>query len=98
MDPNLSATNTQLEVTIRNPQQVVYSGKADSITSANETGPFDILPMHANFITIIKENVIVHQKGQKDITVPLDEGIMKVYENTINIFLGFESMKQTVTS
>jgi len=92
MDPNLQS-NTLLNVTIRNPQQVVFSGKANSITSYNDAGLFDILPMHANFITIIKKNIVVHQKDKKDIEIPLEEGIMKVFENTINIFLGFESMK-----
>lgn len=92
MDPNIP-TDVQLDVNIRNPQTVVFAGKANSITSVSEPGPFDILPSHANFISLIKDNVIIHQKGKKDIVIPVDEGIMKVFENTINIFLGFESLK-----
>lgn len=92
MDPNIQS-GVQLDITIRNPQQIMFAGKANSITSFNEIGPFDILPMHANFITLIRKNITVHQNGKNDVEFPLDEGIMKVFENTINVFLGFERMK-----
>lgn len=94
MDPNNINTDSQMDVEVRNPQSVVFSGKANSITSVTEAGPFDILPMHENFISLIKKNIIIHQKGNKDIEIPIDEGIMKVFENNVSIFLGFESIKE----
>lgn len=92
MDQNLSS-NVQIDVMVRNPQSVVFAGKANSLTSVTDAGPFDVLPFHANFISLIKNNVIIHQKNKEDIKIPVEEGVMKVFENTVDIFLGFESVK-----
>ncbi len=54
-----------LHVRINSPEKLIWEGEADSVTSENSAGPFDILPMHANFITLIKKkpiNVIFDKK------------------------------------
>lgn len=48
-----------LEVFVINPDEMIWSGKAKSVSSENSAGPFDILPQHANFVTMIKNKPIV---------------------------------------
>lgn len=53
-------TNQQyLEVKIQSPKAILYQGKALSVSSKNSLGNFDILPLHANFITIIQNEPIL---------------------------------------
>jgi F0F1-type ATP synthase epsilon subunit len=56
-----------LTVRISKAAEVVWEGKAQSVSSENAQGPFDILPMHANFITLLKDKpiVIITEKGER---------------------------------
>lgn len=47
-----------LRVKITSPQKIVWEGKAEWVSSENSAGKFDILPLHANFITIIENKPI----------------------------------------
>lgn len=72
------------------------TAKAISVTFANQIGPFDILPKHANLISVI----------EREITFVIDEGISKTYsfrtgivevsDNQVKVFLesNVEDMKQ----
>ncbi|MBI4136563.1 hypothetical protein HY469_00715 [Candidatus Roizmanbacteria bacterium] len=55
-----------LTVTISTPEKVVWHGKADSVSSVNTQGKFDILSQHANFITIIENKPIVVRFGKRE--------------------------------
>lgn len=65
----------------------VLEEDATAISSYNEVGLFDVLPMHANFISIIKDKVIIHH-GKEQKEVPIGVGILRVIDNTANIYLG----------
>lgn len=80
-----------LSVTIKDSRKTIFDGFADAITSFSNKGKFDVLPYHANFIALIKEQVIIHNKGEKPQIIPLEAGVMKVSENTIKIVLGVET-------
>ena len=77
-----------LNVTIKGPKNEEFNGLAFAVTSINSKGKFDILPYHANFITLIKEYVIIQQQDKKQITFPLDRGIIKCFEDKVNILIG----------
>ncbi len=47
------------------PRETMFEGEVLTISSVNTTGKFDILPEHANFITIIEKNPIVIQQLDK---------------------------------
>lgn len=59
------ATNA-LKVKILSPTQTIYEGEALSVSSTNSTGKFDILPYHANFITLIQKNPVILRVKKKD--------------------------------
>jgi F0F1-type ATP synthase epsilon subunit len=56
-----------LQVRISKAAEVVWEGSAQSVSSENAQGPFDILPMHENFITLVKDKpiVIIDLKGAR---------------------------------
>jgi len=69
-------------------KEVFYEGEALSVSSKNQLGKFDILPKHANFITLIFDELsIVTLKGEK-ITYRFKRGVLEVRKNKVNIYLG----------
>lgn len=48
-----------LNVKILSPTQTIFEGEVLSVSSVNSTGKFDILPYHANFITLISKNPVI---------------------------------------
>src|ERR1700704_6195519 len=88
---NLFPKDPVLQVTILSPEKTIYTGTAIALSSVNEIGPFDVLPFHANLITIIKDYILVHEKGNKEQKIACEKGIMKVFENTVSVFLGVET-------
>jgi F0F1-type ATP synthase epsilon subunit len=70
-------------------KEVFFKGRAKSISSQNPLGKFDVLPKHANFITLIfNELTIITDKGEK-IFYQFKKGVLEVTENKVNVFLGF---------
>ena len=55
----MSDTSKEFTVTITSPDERLWEGQAHSITTENSKGPFDILPGHPNFITMIKLVLII---------------------------------------
>jgi F0F1-type ATP synthase epsilon subunit len=53
------ADQPTLHIKILSPKQVVFDGPALSLSSINSAGNFDILPGHANFLTLAKNAPIV---------------------------------------
>jgi F0F1-type ATP synthase epsilon subunit len=84
--------NKELYVIVRNSEQILYDGLADAVTSFNEKGKFDIIPLHTNFISIVKDKIIIHEKGGKEAEINCEHGVLKVLSNHVNIFLGVDSL------
>jgi F0F1-type ATP synthase epsilon subunit len=82
------AENTLLHLRLRNRDKVIFDHDIKSLSSYNQTGLFDILPTHSNFITLVKYKItIVNLNGQK-IEYPINSAILRVIRNKIDIFLG----------
>lgn len=77
-----------LLISIRDREGVLFEGSAHSVTAYNTKGEFDILPLHANFISLISEKVIIRTEGVAPQTVQLQTGILKVRSNIIEIYIG----------
>lgn len=86
--------NTLLTVTIKDPERTAFEGQATAVSSSNTNGPFDILPYHANFITLIREVVVIHQPDGKEVKIPLQQGIMKIYEDKVHVLIGIETSEK----
>src|SRR5574337_749817 len=55
------AQNQVLQVKIITPKKTFFAGQALSVSSTNSVGKFDILPEHANFITLVENQPIIIQ-------------------------------------
>lgn len=90
MDTNPSSIipkTEHLQVSVVSPQEVLYSGEAQSVSSKNSAGNFDILPEHAHFITIIENSPItVRPPEQKEIVFNFPLAIIETIDNQVKIF------------
>lgn len=76
-----------LKVTILSPHATLFSGDALSVTSKNSSGNFDILPQHANFITIIENQLItIIKPNNEKVTFQFPLGIIYQVNNVVNIY------------
>ncbi len=78
----------KLNIIIRDRENILFEGSIKAVTSRNEKGIFDVLAEHESFISLIKEFLIVHHLDGAKKEIKLEQGIIKVYKNTINVFLG----------
>ncbi len=77
-----------MAVKIYAPFKVYYDGVAESLSATNETGPFDILPQHKNFMSLLKQGqIIVRNKSQPDFSLVIDRGVLHVRSNKVTVFL-----------
>ena len=80
--------SVNIHVKVYSPFQTYYDDEAESISAENATGPFDILPRHHNFITLLRpcELDIKSAKGG-DKKIAISRGVMHVHRNIVTIFL-----------
>lgn len=76
-----------MHVKVYAPFKVYYDELADSISAANDTGEFDILPKHHNFMTLINECDIKVRSGEKEELIHIQKGIMHVKSDEVIVFL-----------
>ena len=88
MDNKRGDNNPLILLKIQTKQGVSFNDKVRAITSFNEKGIFDVLPQHENFISVVKDKVIIHTKDGQDKEMKIDNGVLKVHENEVHIFLG----------
>lgn len=79
--------NPTLHVRIISPQELILDTDADSVSSKNLQGSFDILAQHANFITMVENSpLIIRSKNQKPKTFNFPMAIIMAADNRVNIF------------
>ncbi|MFH1536278.1 MAG: hypothetical protein ABIC96_04420 [Patescibacteria group bacterium] len=83
-------------VIIRNRERILIQEEVKSLSSINEKGPFDILGEHENFISIIKEHLIIEKKDGTKQEIKFDNGIVKVYANEVQVYIGILSHPQVI--
>jgi F0F1-type ATP synthase epsilon subunit len=76
-----------MHVKVHAPFKVYFDGLAESISAVNATGPFDILPKHHNFMTLLSQGDIIVRSGSNEEKIPITRGIMHVKTDEIIVFL-----------
>lgn len=79
-----------INVKVRDTENIFFEGEIDRISSFNEVGPFDIYPMHANFISIINTKVTLYNKKKVLKELTFEQAVMKVKRDIAHIYLGVE--------
>ncbi len=77
-----------LTVTIKSRKENLFEGRAFSITSQNDRGFFDILPFHTNFVTLVRDFVVIDKGLATEKSIQLDKGIVTVVSNVVRVYVG----------
>lgn len=83
MQPNL-------HITIYTRTGVSLDTDVTNVSSFNDQGPFDVLRAHARFISIIKKRLVMRLTDGTTNSIPVDNGVMRVRENKIEVYLGIK--------
>ncbi len=97
VEKNLTATelkglffktkNKLMAVKVHSPFKVYFDGPAFSISAENLVGPFDVLPGHHNFITLLKACEITIRSEDGEQRINISGGIMHVKADKVIVFL-----------
>lgn len=84
----LVGTEESIKVKVYSPYRVYYEGMAFSISAVNETGPFDILPKHFNFICLLLPcKITVRTVNDGTQQIEISGGMMHVKADSVIVFL-----------
>ena len=85
------AKNTKtesIEVRVYSPFRDYYDGSAFSLSAVNDTGPFDILPEHHNFISLLNPcDLVVRTVNNGDQKIKISGGLIHVKADKVIVFL-----------
>jgi F0F1-type ATP synthase epsilon subunit len=73
---------------VKDKNGVVADEVVTAVTSYNQVGTFDVLPMHTNFITLIKTKLILHKIDRTEREIKVGTGLLQVINAEIHIYLG----------
>lgn len=76
----------KFKVRINSPNESIWEGMAVSLSSKNSAGPFDILPEHANFITMIQNEPIIVRTLGKEHVFTYKNAVLSVYNREVTIY------------
>lgn len=90
MDQN---RENKLTVVIREKDRVIRSETARAVSSMNDKGAFDILPLHVNFVSLIRDFLIIHKEGGQKEEMKIRAALMHVFKNKVSVYLGLRNRK-----
>ena len=77
-----------MQVKVYSPFNDYYDGPAFSLSAENATGPFDILPKHHNFISLLSPcEMVLRTVKNGDQRIRISGGIMHVKADKVIVFL-----------
>jgi F0F1-type ATP synthase epsilon subunit len=85
---DLPNKNQKLYVSIKSKDKIMYAGNVTTLTSKNERGVFDILFLHANFITLISSYVIIDKGLPSEKRFDFEKGVLYVVSNKVDVYVG----------
>lgn len=81
-------SQASMRVRVHSPFRSYFDGQALSVSAQNATGPFDILPHHHNFISLLMPcEVVIRTAHEGDRRIRISGGIMHVKADSATVFL-----------
>ena len=78
----------KLYLSIKSVNKTLFDSEVQTVTSVNERGVFDILPLHTNFITLIKDYVLIDKNLPTETRFNIDRGVLYVLSNRVYVYRG----------
>ncbi len=75
------------EVLVINVEKILYKGKAKALSSVNQKGEFDVLPLHSNFISLIYDRLKIFLPDGKEKEFKFNIGVLRVKNNKAEAIL-----------
>jgi F0F1-type ATP synthase epsilon subunit len=85
-----AAGTPTMRIKVYSPFKTYYDEQSYSVSGENATGPFDILPHHHNFMTLLAPCVLkikVSADGKKEQKIRISGGLMHVKADKVTVFL-----------
>jgi hypothetical protein len=76
-----------MTIKIYAPFKIYYEGEGYSISAINETGPFDILPHHHNFLCMLLPCDVLIKTPYETKIVRVSRALMHVKTNKVTVFV-----------
>jgi F0F1-type ATP synthase epsilon subunit len=77
-----------MHIKVYSPFKVYFDDAGESISGENATGPFDILPKHHNFMTLLNSCELVIRGGRYgEQKIRISGGLMHVKADQVTVFL-----------
>jgi len=77
-----------LNVIARAPFTVYYEGPATSVSATNQIGPFDVLPGHADFFSVLEPGqVAIEIENADPVIFTINAGIVTARGNEVHLFV-----------
>ena len=77
----------KLKVVARAPFKVYFEGEGYSLSAENKVGPFDILPGHADFFSMLKPCVITIYTDDEPVEFNAHTGMITVKSDEVMLFV-----------
>ena len=84
---NPTPSEEKIRVTIQNRNKVLFDDYVKSVSSKNDTGVFDVLPEHSNFISLITSPLTLRTIDGHKQEITFDNGIIKVKDNAVHCYV-----------
>lgn len=82
-----------LKLRIISPKETIYEGQVYSVSSTNFAGRFDILPAHANFITLIEnQQISIKNLSGETQTFKFPLAIVYSQKDQVNIYTNIKKL------
>jgi F0F1-type ATP synthase epsilon subunit len=86
-EPVNTGDDGHMHIKVYAPFKVYFDGLATSISAVNDTGPFDILPKHHNFMTLLNAGEVIVRTDSGEEKIQITHGIMHVKADDVVVFL-----------
>lgn len=81
------AKRPTVHVKVYSPYKTYFDDDVYSISAINATGPFDVLPMHHNFMTLLTPCELTIDTDAGMTRIRIARGIMHVKKDKVIVFL-----------
>lgn len=86
--PDPAAVRTDMHIKVYSPFHIYFDDIAKSISAVNDTGPFDILPGHRNFMTLVSAcELIIRTPSAQEEKIKISRAVMHVKADEVRVFL-----------
>jgi F0F1-type ATP synthase epsilon subunit len=85
--PAASDEKKLIHVKVYSPFKTYFNEDAFSISAVNGTGPFDVLPKHHNFMTLLNPCELIIAREGGEIKIRIARGVMHVKTDNVVVFL-----------